>query len=404
MVLIRRINYILRAHGRKETHSDGVAIMLSNEAQKTLLGWEPVSPRIIMAKFKTSHKRIVVNIIQCYAPTNEAEEEAKEDFYQKLEETRRKCKEKDLTILMGDLNAEVGSDNTGFEQVMGKHGLGVMNENGELFANHCANNNLVIGGTLFPHKPCHRVIWVSPDMNTENQIDNFCISKRFRRSLQDVRVKRCADAGTDHHLLVANLKLKLKKHHNSTSIGKRYNVSLFTIKDKQADLQIELRNRFTALQEMEEEPRTIENHWQQVKEAFTGACEASVGPKKRKHQEWFSPDTLIRIEERKKLKDVLNNCKTRAAKKTAGETYSRADREVKRSARRDKRNFVAKLTAEAEEAARQNNIKALYDTIRLLTKKYQRGNHPVKDKGGRTLNTQEKLMKRWVEHFSHLLN
>ncbi len=58
-----------------------------------------------MAKFKTSHKCIVVNIIQCYAPTNEAEEEAKEDLYQKLEETRRKCKEKDLTILMGDLNA-----------------------------------------------------------------------------------------------------------------------------------------------------------------------------------------------------------------------------------------------------------------------------------------------------------
>lgn len=155
---------------------------------------------------------------------------------------------------------------------------------------------------------------------------------------------------------------------------------------------------------MEEEPRTIENHWQQVKEAFTGACEASVGPKKRKHQEWLSPDTPIRIEERKKLKDVLNNCQTRAAKKTAGETYSRADREVKRSARRDKRNFVAKLTAEAEEAERQNNIKALYDNIRLLTKKYQRGNHPVKDKGGRILNTQEEQMKRWVEHFSHLLN
>lgn len=63
----------------------------------------------------------------------------------------------DLTILMGDLNAKVGNDNTGFERVMGRHGLGLMNENGELFANYCANNNLVIGGTLFPHKRCHRV-------------------------------------------------------------------------------------------------------------------------------------------------------------------------------------------------------------------------------------------------------
>ena len=70
----------------------------SNEAQKTLLGWEPVSPMINMAKFKTSHKCIAVNIIQCYATTNEAEGEAKEDFYQRLEETMRKCNEKDLTI------------------------------------------------------------------------------------------------------------------------------------------------------------------------------------------------------------------------------------------------------------------------------------------------------------------
>jgi hypothetical protein len=40
---------------------------------------------------------------------------------------------------------------------------------------------------------------------------------------------------------------------------------------------------------------------------------------------------------------------------------------VKSSARKDKRVFVDKLTEEAEEAARQNNIKALYDNIKLLT-------------------------------------
>lgn len=78
--------------GDHAAHSDWVAIMLSNEARKTLLGWEPVSAKIILAKFKTSHKRINLNIIQFYAPTNEADQEAKEDFYQRLEKTIRKCK------------------------------------------------------------------------------------------------------------------------------------------------------------------------------------------------------------------------------------------------------------------------------------------------------------------------
>jgi len=79
-------------------------------------------------------------------------------------------------------------------------------------------------------------------------------------------------------LVPRGLKLKLKNTITSTSKGKHYNVLLSTIKDKQADFQIELRNCFTTLQEMEEEPRTIENHWEQEKEAFTGPCVASVWP------------------------------------------------------------------------------------------------------------------------------
>ena len=62
-----------------------------------------------------------------------------------LEETIRKCSEKDITILLGDMNAKIGNENTGYEQVMEKHGLGTMNEYGDLFADFCAKYNLVIG-------------------------------------------------------------------------------------------------------------------------------------------------------------------------------------------------------------------------------------------------------------------
>ena len=121
-----------------------------------------------------------------------------------------------------------------------------MNENGELFASFCAINNLVIGGTRFPHKQLHLATWVSPDMKTENQIDHVCISRKFWRSLQDVRVKRGADAASDHHLLVANIKLKLKEHKNMGQTTKRYiyYVKKMKNKDKKAEFQVELRNRF----------------------------------------------------------------------------------------------------------------------------------------------------------------
>jgi hypothetical protein len=50
---------------------------------------------------------------------------------------------------MGDLNAKVGSSNAGYEEIMGQQGLEEMNENGERFADFCASNNLVIGGSIF---------------------------------------------------------------------------------------------------------------------------------------------------------------------------------------------------------------------------------------------------------------
>ena len=36
-----------------------------------------------------------------------------------------------MLLVMGDLNAKIGFDNTDYERYMGKHGCGNINENGE---------------------------------------------------------------------------------------------------------------------------------------------------------------------------------------------------------------------------------------------------------------------------------
>jgi len=122
--------------------------------------WSPISERIILARFKTKICSLI--IIQRYAPTEMTDKDMKEKFYQQLHETITTVQKRDVIIVMGDMNAKIGSNNEDLEHVMGRHGIGNMNENGELFSELCVSCDLIIGGTVFPHKTCHKVSWVSP--------------------------------------------------------------------------------------------------------------------------------------------------------------------------------------------------------------------------------------------------
>ena len=118
-------------------------------------------------------------MIQCYAPTAVAEDMERQEFYVQLNDILKKQKKTDI-IIVGDLNAKVGHDNEGLEHVMGRHGLGERDENGQLFVDFCTSHDLVIGGTIFPHKDCHKVTWVSPVHKTENQTDHVAIGQKWR--------------------------------------------------------------------------------------------------------------------------------------------------------------------------------------------------------------------------------
>jgi hypothetical protein len=67
-----------------------------------------------------------------------------------------------MVLILGDLNAKVGSDNKGRENIMGREGIGEINTNGERLYDFCQDNNLIIGGTVFQHKLIHKKSWKSP--------------------------------------------------------------------------------------------------------------------------------------------------------------------------------------------------------------------------------------------------
>ena len=58
-------------------------------------------------------------------------DEEKDEFYNQLRDSVASCSSHDMILVMGDLNA-YGSNNINREEVLGKLGVGVMNDNGKV--------------------------------------------------------------------------------------------------------------------------------------------------------------------------------------------------------------------------------------------------------------------------------
>ena len=67
-----------------------------------------------------------------------------EDWYEQLPAEVAKVPHHDILLVMEDMHAKIGSDNTDRERAIGSQGCGTMNNNGERLVNFCLNNNCVI--------------------------------------------------------------------------------------------------------------------------------------------------------------------------------------------------------------------------------------------------------------------
>ncbi|VDP88373.1 unnamed protein product, partial [Schistosoma mattheei] len=113
---------------------------------------------------------------------------------------------------------------------------------------------------------------------------------------------------------------------------------------------------------------------------------------------------MDKIEERKNKKTALNNSRTRAEKVQSQPECIEANKQRKKSIRADKQKYVEELATTAEKAAREGNMKRLYDTTKKLSGKYSKPERPVEDKEGKPITDIQQERNRWVEYFEELLN
>ena len=87
------LHFCILEEGRNVSH-EGMSILLDKEAKRSLIEWQLFSAGIAVAGFKTNIRNIVM--IQCYAPTEVAEDVKRQEFYVQLSATPKKRKKKDI--------------------------------------------------------------------------------------------------------------------------------------------------------------------------------------------------------------------------------------------------------------------------------------------------------------------
>ena len=116
---------------------------------------------------------------------------------------------------MEDLNAKVGQENTDYERVIKKRGIGTRNDNGERLKAFRFMINLVIGGTLFPHRDIHKPTLNSPNGRQEPK----CSSDNQRQFESIFHLKYATKLEFEYY--TQNI-LMLSKQHQSTELDRKY--------------------------------------------------------------------------------------------------------------------------------------------------------------------------------------
>ena len=83
--------------------------------------------------------------------------------------------------------------------------------------------------------------WTSPDGQYQNHTDFILCSQRWRSSIQSAKTRPGADCGSDHELLIAKFRLKLKK------VGKTTRPFRYDLNQILYDYTVEVTNRFKRL-------------------------------------------------------------------------------------------------------------------------------------------------------------
>ena len=185
-----------------------------------------------------------------------------------------------------------------------------------------------------------------------------------------------ADCGSDHELLVAKFRLRLKK------VGKTTRLLRYDLNQIPYDYTVEVTNRFKGLDLIDRVP---EEQWTEVRDIVQEVIiKIILNKKKCKKAKRLSEEALQIAQKRKDVRG-----------KGEKERYTHLNAEFQRITRRDKKAFLSDQCKEIEENNRIGKTRDLFKKIRDTKGTFHAKMGSIKDRNGVDLTEAKGIKKRW---------
>ena len=382
--------------GEEKHHQHGVAFIVRKEITGSVISCTPVSSRLI--SIRIAAKPHNMTIIQVYAPTSDHDDEEVEEFYAELDRIIAKVPRKDILVVQGDWNAKIGPD--AYQQwagTVGRYGIGETNDRGLRLLEFAQHHRLTITNTLYPHKLSRRTTWHSPNGQVHNQIDYILTPQRYKSSINRAKTRTYpgADIGSDHDLVLATIKLRLKCQRAQKSHRIRFDLEKLKDPEVEEIFQAQIGGKFAALASLDNDIDTLAGN---IKEVLITTADEVLGRRKRKIKPWVTDDILNLCDERRKLRQEKYSSQEAAAQ------YRLMNRTVRSKMRNAKEKWIEQQCGEIQQGMAAGNSKRAYETLRTLTKTQQPKASVIEDSSGNLLTESTAVQKRWTEYCQKLYN
>jgi hypothetical protein len=336
-------------------------------------------------------------ILQVYAPINDACSEERERFWRCLRDEVEERRKSASVIVMGDLNGRVGKQPEDWD-IVGQYGEEEINQNGESCLELCRGSGMVVMNGWFPHKKVHKMTYVqrmADQHDREAILDYFCVSRELKPSVVDVKVKRGAEIGSFHHLVMMRLDRGKLGQTPKKWRRTKWRWCLGKLKNEEGK---------TAYQEKLKEKlgtgeyKTVEEEWSAFKSCILDAAEESIGKKKCTYRgkRWWNKEIEQLVKLKKEAYRQWLHSRAESDKKVFRELCTRVKRTVEEAKMRAWEEFGKELQTDF-----WNNSQMFWRKIRNRTNQTR---VMLKNEKGEVIQEDEKLAEWCKKYFESLYN